>query len=246
MGYSRHGVLGTEDTLGAADLVSFREEAGGAALPRQSAQAGCRGRIPEISTGSQAHRVVLARPLSHAGRGERDMRCPSSERVGAKPPPRAIATRGCLGSGREPAANQGPLTQEDSTLRSSSCLAHAGVHGEPPQTTLAMEGAAKAASNVRRRVSKVRRPCLRIANDGRSRRTAHGLKRARVMNLRKRAGLARNPLAGRRGESASEAGPRRQSRCPVAGPRSRFRVKARRRAGIRRWKAPWRGGIRCL
>jgi hypothetical protein len=58
------------------------------------------------------------------------------------------------------------------------------VHWEPPQTSSATARTAKAAFLVRRWVSKVRRPCLRIANDGRSRRTAHGLKRAQVNSLR--------------------------------------------------------------
>jgi hypothetical protein len=233
--------------LGAADLVSFREEAGGAALPRRSAQAEGRGRIHEnIRRVRRRTAFVLARPLSHAGRGQRDMRCPSSERVGAKPPPRAIATRGCLGSGREPAANHGPLTQEDSTLRSSSCLAHARVHGEPPQTTLATASSAKAGFHCPK--AGVEGPTTVLADRKRWQKSTNGAwPEARAGDEPARASWSSlQPLTGPRGERASEAGPRRQSRHPVAGSRSRFRVKTRRRASIRRWKAPGRGGMRCL
>ena len=51
-------------------------------------------------------------------------------RVGAKPPPRAIADGGCLSSGARELSNRpltGPLTRDNSALRSSDCPAHAGV-----------------------------------------------------------------------------------------------------------------------
>jgi len=55
------------------------------------------------------------------------MRCPSSDRVGAKPPSRAIARRGCSGSGRKRAAQTrapDPGRLDPAVL---DCLAHAGM-----------------------------------------------------------------------------------------------------------------------
>jgi hypothetical protein len=147
------------------------------------------------STSSRAHRdarellqLFGARPARHE--------VSESIRVGAKPPPRAIAVRGRLSSAREHAArNKAPdPARLDSTA--SYCPAHTGRRENQPRTG---EGARRIATHID---PGFEGPTTVLADriDGRSRRTARGHERAWVKSPRKRRGLANSPP----GEAAKE------------------------------------------
>lgn len=174
------------------------------------------------------------------------MRCPSSDRVGAKPPSRAIAQRGCSGSGRKRAAQTrapDPGRLDPAVL---DCLAHAGMTRSHRLPTARLIGRKPEQTHGGYRRSDDRACGSHEAKresdsphqlDGRSRRAARGLERARAKSPRKRQGLAHSPH-GVAGERASEAESRWQSRCSVAGSRSRRSGHTQSRASTRRGKAP--------
>jgi hypothetical protein len=226
--------------LGCSGTRSFSRRGAGGGPARESARRKpnrSRGRTHEfIRVVRQAHRARRRKRLPL--RRTRQARHEVSERhrVGAKPPPRAIAAGGCLSSRKRElprSTKTRPLTRDNSALRSSICLAHARVVGN--QT-----------ADRRRLPLCWRKPVVGGAgagdrwSDGRACGSFRWQKSTNGAWPRAPAGdepavAARSsPLPGETGERAKERRKpcvRRQSRRGVAGPRSRFGAQAQGRAG---------------
>jgi len=179
----------TEGTPGAADRVSFREEAREAALPRSSAQAFVRGHTHEIQS-SRVRGRTASLQASRASQGA------ASATGGVRAPNGLGQSLACEPShceGAQPAgesllSNQEPLTREDSTLRSSCCPLTRDARGTAADRSSVNDGRKPDLAEP----AGIEGPTTVLADriDGRSRRTARGLERVRVMSPHKRPGLA--------------------------------------------------------
>jgi hypothetical protein len=203
---------------------------------RPTAQAGGRG---EPTKYRRVHGAPCNSPATPAG-GRAAARHEVSEphRVGAKPPPRAIAAGGCLS--RSARARIDIKKAPDPRALGSAVLELPRSNGDARGTNRGPapgDDQAKAASAHPR--PGVDRPMVVLADRlvGRSRRTTRGLERTGAMSSGKRRGLAPSPSRGEGAKERRKPSPGWQNLDSVAGSRSRFGVQASGRAGIRRWKA---------